>query len=110
MVQQHGAPLWLLPVAAFVAPAYAVDYFSVEQVQHELFPQATEFVDRSLTLTEDQRDAIADRAGVRQRTANVRAYLANGATADLGWVLIDDVIGKHEFITYAVAISSQGAV
>src|SRR5262245_29140367 len=101
---------WLLPTAALVSPAFAVDYFSVEQVQRQLFPQASAFVDRSLTLTDEQRDAIADRARVRQREAQVRAWRAEQDGKPLGWVVIDEVIGKHEFITYAVAISPEGSV
>jgi len=27
-----------------------------------------------------------------------------------GWFLVDQVIGKHEFITYAVALTAEGAV
>ena len=33
---------------------------------------------------------------------------AGGRT--LGWVIVDNVIGKHEFITYAAAISPDGHV
>ena len=31
-------------------------------------------------------------------------------TADGGWLIVDEVVGKHEMITYAVGLSSNGSV
>ena len=99
----------LVPMTAIVAPAYAVDYLTVEQAQKVLFPDAS-FADRTLTLTDDQRDTVKERAGTRQRTEKQAVWRAEKQGQLQGWVLVDDVIGKHEFITYATAISPDGKV
>jgi Na+-translocating ferredoxin:NAD+ oxidoreductase RnfG subunit len=106
----HLAGLMLLPMAAIVAPAYAVDYMTVEQAQKLFFPDAASFADRKLTLDDKQRDAIKEKAGVRQRTDTQAVWSAERDGKMMGWVFVDDVIGKHEFITYATAISPNGEV
>ena len=101
----------LLPLAAVVAPAaYATDYMSVAQAQTALFPGAKRFVDVSLKLNEEQRDRIKSLAGVRQRWDEQKVWRVERDDGAMGWLLIDQVIGKHEFITYATAISPEGRV
>jgi Na+-translocating ferredoxin:NAD+ oxidoreductase RnfG subunit len=104
----HG--LWLLPVAAIVSPAYAVDYFTAEQAQKVIFPSAQSFEARPAKLTSDQQDKIKSLSGVRQRwdTQQIWRAVKDGKTA--GWFIVDDVIGKHEFITYGVGLSPDGHV
>jgi Na+-translocating ferredoxin:NAD+ oxidoreductase RnfG subunit len=103
-------PFWLLPTAAFVAPAYAADYLTVEQAQRLLFPEARVFLERPLTLTKEQRAEIKSLAGVRQRQETQPVWRAEQHGRLLGWFIVDEVIGKHEFITYAVALSPDGHV
>lgn len=100
----------LLPMAAIVAPAYAVDYLSAEQAQRQFFPNASQFVDSALEFDGDQRDQIKKRAGTRQRRDSQRVWRAERDGENLGWMFVDDVIGKHEFITYALAVSASGEV
>ncbi|MGM9480353.1 FMN-binding protein [Roseateles sp. NT4] len=102
---------WLVPVA-LCAPlqAFAVQYLTVEAAQQLMFPAATEFKPRALLLTAAQRETIARAAGTPVRTAEVRCWEARGASGVLGLVLVDEVIGKHEFITYAVALKPDGSV
>lgn len=100
----------LLPMAAIVAPAYAVDYLSAEQAQRQFFPDASQFVDSTLNLDGDQRDLIKERAGSRQRRDSQQVWRAERDGEHLGWMFVDDVIGKHEFITYALAVSPTGEV
>ena len=103
---------WLLPVAAISAPpqAFAVQYLSVEQAQKALFPGASEFRPRLTLLTEAQRAAIAKASDTRVRGAEVRLWEARAAQGVLGYVVLDEVYGKHEFITYAVALLPDGSV
>lgn len=100
----------LLPMAAIVAPAYAVDYLSAEQAQRQFFPDASQFVDSTLNFDGDQRDLIKERAGSRQRRDSQQVWRAERDGEQLGWMFVDDVIGKHEFITYALAVSPTGEV
>lgn len=110
MRDNHLAGLMLVPVVAIVAPAYAADYMTVEQAQKLFFPDAATFADRKLTLDEKQRDLIKEKAGVRQRTETQPVWSAERDGKVMGWVFVDDVVGKHEFITYATAISRTGEV
>ncbi|WP_413943961.1 FMN-binding protein [Bdellovibrio sp. HCB-162] len=102
--------LTLLPVTMITSMAYATDYFTTEQAQKVLFPEADTFVANPVTLTDDQKEKIEEIAKVRQRKKEVQAWRAEKKGKLLGWFIIDEVIGKHEFITYSVAISPEGKV
>ena len=96
----------LLPATALVAaPAVATTYFTVEQAQQQLLPgQALTPV--AITLTPAQADAIEKASGVRVRDKALKVWRA----ANGGWFYLDQVLGKHEFITYALALDAKGAV
>ena len=102
--------LWLLPVAAIVSPVYAADYLTVEQAQKAIFADSQSFEAHPAKLTTDQQDKIKSLSGLRQRwdTQQIWRAVKNGKT--LGWFVVDEVIGKHEFITYAVGLSPDGHV
>lgn len=101
------SPAWLLTPVALVASTsgYAVTYLSVEQAQAAIFPGAG-LTPVDVRLTEAQRRAIGEKSGVRVRTAVLRAW----RTPAGGWFLVDEVLGKHEFITYACGLDAAGAV
>ena len=99
----------LLPLAA-VPQAQAADYLSIAQAQTLLFPAANAFRERPLSLNAEQRDRIKEAAGVRQRWEEQKVWRAERDGQLQGWFLVDEVIGKHEFITYATAISPSGQV
>lgn len=92
------------------APAMAKDYLSVEQAQHVLFPDASSFLPFAITLEKAQLARIKKLAGVPQHSANPRIWRALQGGRMAGWFIVDEVVGKHEFITYATAISSDGHV
>ena len=102
--------LWLLPVAAIVSPAYAVDYFTAEQAQKVIFPDAQSFEAHLTKLTSEQQDKIKSLSGVRQRWDTQKTWRAIKDGKTIGWFIVDDVIGKHEFITYGVGLSPDGHV
>jgi Na+-translocating ferredoxin:NAD+ oxidoreductase RnfG subunit len=111
MSHRHWAHIAALPVIAVVsAPAWATDYLTVDQAQHALIPQAQVFTAFPVTLNPAQLQQIRRLSGVPQRTNQPRVWRATRGNATVGWVLIDEVIGKHEFITYATAISPDGHV
>lgn len=100
--------LMYLPLAGVVlagGPAYATVYLSVEQAQAVLFPGAT-FQPDPRTLTEDQAKAIARASGVDVRSKQVKAWRASTG----GWFLVDEVVGKHDYIPFALALDDKGAV
>lgn len=98
----------LIPVA--IAPAQATEYFTTEGAQRALFPSATHFVDAAVTLTDAQKDRIEELSDVRQRWDRQAVWKAMKDETFIGWFIVDKVIGKHEFITYAAALSAQGRV
>lgn len=105
---------WLFPAGfvpvALVAPAYAVQYLTVGQAQQALFPEASELAPVAVELSAEQREAIESASGVAVRNARLEVWQASGAKGPLGWFIVDRVVGKHEFITYALALDPQGAV
>lgn len=101
--------LFLVP-PALCAPAWATDYLTVAQAQALLFPGAKTFAERPVKLDDAAKDRIKAQAGVRQRWDEQKVWRAESDGRLQGWFVVDEVIGKHEFITYAVAISPQGQV
>jgi len=85
-------------------------YFTAEAIKKQLFPEATEFRDRSATLTKDQQKVIRKAAKTRVVQGRFVAMDAYDGSARLGTLIIDQVYGKHEFITYAIALDNNGAV
>lgn len=102
--------LSLVPTSALVAGAFATDYLSIPQAQKILFPAASGFAEKTIELTSDQKSQIKGLAGVSQRGKSVTAWKAESGGKFLGWFIADEVVGKHEYITYAAALSPQGAV
>lgn len=102
----RALPFLLAPIgAAIVVSAYAKTYLTVEQAQEVIFPGA-KLEPAPVTLTPEQAREIERRTGVSVRKREVSAWKVNGG----GWFVVDEVIGKHELITYAVGLDGQGAV
>ena len=106
----HRWNAFFLPVAVLAGPsAYATDYLTVAQAQEQLFPGAR-FNEQVLKFSGEQRDRIKAAAGVRQRADEMKVWRAEKDGKLQGWLMVDEVIGKHEFITYATAIGADGKV
>lgn len=108
-VREHTDWVWL-PLAAITAPAYAIDYLSAEEAAEVLFPGADSRTQLVLSLSGAERDEIKALSGMRQRWKTQQVWRAERGGELLGWTIVDDVVGKHEYITYAVAISPDGHV
>ncbi len=95
-----------LPVSALVAPsAFAVQYLTVEQAQRAIFPGKS-LTAAPVELTGAQRKAIEQASGVRVLRNKQPVWKVSGG----GWFIVDEVVGKHEFITYAVGLNADGSV
>lgn len=110
MIERDPLAWWLLPAVAVTSPVFAVDYLTTEEAQRILFPDAERFVDRRVTLTGDQKAEIKKISGMRQRWDEQEVWRAERDGKLIGWFIVDNVIGKHEFITYGAAISPEGSV
>ena len=100
-------PLLIAGLAATTAPivAHAKIYVSVEQAQKILIPNKP-LVKNPIIITDELQDKMRSASSVRQVFQGDRIWKA----ADGSWFIVDEVVGKHEMITYAVALSPSGAV
>jgi Na+-transporting NADH:ubiquinone oxidoreductase subunit C len=96
----------LLPIAAVAicAPAQALVYLSVDQAQQLMFPGKT-LSALPVALSAADIAAIERDSGVRVFPGTLRAWRAED-----GYFFIDAVIGKHDLITYAVALTKDGKI
>jgi hypothetical protein len=103
-------PAWLLPAVALgaaLAPmvAHSKIYVSVEQAQHDMFGTAA-LTPFPVALTSAQQDKLHDASSVSLPFQGNRIW----KTPDGGWFVVDEVVGKHEMITYAVGLAADGTV
>ena len=103
---------WLAPLALVAVSPHCVaaKYMSVEQAKALIFPLADEFVVRPVQLTPEQMHEVDRLSGVPGRTPQQQAWQALSNGAMIGWFFVDQVIGKHELITYALGINADGSV
>ena len=101
---RHPSIIWL-PIAAVSTSVYATTYFTVEQAQEAIFP-AAKMSQAFFKLTDAQRRDIERRTGVNVRLTEVHLWKVDGG----GYFIVDEVVGKHEFITYAIGIKADGSV
>ncbi len=110
--QLVGTGLGALGVLA-LAPGRAViaaEYLSVTDAQRALFPQAEHFDELALALSGDQRARVASLAGPQPPHRSIRIWRALGAGEGLGTVFVDEVIGREDYITYALGVDPAGRV
>ncbi len=103
----HRPFIRLLPLVALAVPAgaHAAVYLTVEQAQSAMFPHQ-KLIPAFRQLQPAEIAAIKRASGVAPLTKQLEAWRAQ----DGGWFLVDRVVGKHEFITYAVALTRDGTV
>ncbi len=88
-------------VALAPASAFAVSYLSAEQAQKLMFPDAERFELREFPVAAGTAPSA---------TGPLQVRVARRGDATLGYVVIDEVIGKFELITYAVGVNRDGSV
>src|ERR1700756_1542577 len=101
----HGSSGPLLATASFaalaVAPAQVVvaaEYLSVEQAQKAIFPAADRFDEVVLALNGAQKQAVASLAGPQPPHRSLRSWKALQGDKLLGYVFVDEVVGRQDFI------------
>ncbi len=97
----------LLPLAsiAIVSPVHAKVFLSVEQAQALMFPGAT-FKADFRNLNDQQTSAIESASNANVLNRELKAWRVSTG----GWFIVDEVVGKHEFIPIALALDENGAV
>jgi Na+-translocating ferredoxin:NAD+ oxidoreductase RnfG subunit len=101
---------WLAPaaiIAIAATPGVAKQYMSEEQARALIFAQAQEFISVPGSLSAEQIKKLEE-FGVDIRSAHHKVWKAQADGQLLGWYFVDQVIGKHELITYAAGINADG--
>jgi FMN-binding domain len=106
-------PFLAAGVAALLAPpavpvALAADYMSIDAAQRAQFPQADHFDEVVLALNPAQRGTVSELAGAQPPHRSLRAWKALRGDQLLGYVFVDEVLGRQDMITYAVGIDTSG--
>ncbi|WP_255538989.1 FMN-binding protein [Polynucleobacter sp. AP-Latsch-80-C2] len=107
MMNWKPNPYAFAGLALMSAPiiAQAKIYVSAEQAQKILFPNK-QFSKTPILITEDLQNKMRSASSIRHPFQGDRIWKA----ADGSWFIVDEVVGKHEMISYAVGISPQGNV
>ena len=97
----------VLGLAMMSAPiiAHAKIYISIEQVQNIFFPKQS-LTKSPIVITEDLQEKMRVASSIRHPFQGNRIW----KTANGGWLIVDEVVGKHEMITYAVGIAPNGSI
>ena len=97
-----------ITAASYAIPvkvAFAKKYLTIAQAQKILWP-SEKLIHTPLKLTEVQAELIEDLSDIRVRNLSLNTWRAT----DGGWFIVDQVIGKHENIDIAVALTNHGKI
>lgn len=102
----------------FFSPAFADDekeiqiqvYLTNKQALEIAFPGADEVEKEKHWLTDDQRKAIGDLSFQTITEQRMTFYVGKKKGKSLGYMVIDNVIGKSFPITYMVVLNADGTV
>jgi hypothetical protein len=101
-------------LAALVIPpaqvAIAADYLSIDGVQRGFFTQADRFDEVVLALNPEQKQTVTQLAGPQPPHRSLRAWKAMRGSDVLGYVFVDEVLGRQDMITYGIGIDDAGTM
>jgi electron transport complex protein RnfG len=103
-----------LPLSVFaffflIVQARAEKFLGPEEAARVCFPQATAFARESVPISAEDKKRIEKESSVTGVPKQQQVWLARQGTNLVGCLVIDQVVGKHELIDYAVAVSTNGA-
>jgi len=102
-------PFTILALSA-AAPVFAKQYLSAEQAQKLMFPDADAFRSQPLALDSAQMREVERLSGLPARSVQWRVVAALRGNELLGYVVLDEVVGKFELISYAVGLNRDASV
>jgi hypothetical protein len=103
----------ILGAAALMIPApvvVAAEYLSIDAAQRAVYPHADSFDPVLLALSPAQKATIVARAGPQPQHGALQIWSAKRGATRLGYVFVDEVIGRSDLITYATGIDPDGAL
>lgn len=107
MMNWNPHPLAIIGLAMISTPmiAQAKIYASVEQAQKVLLPNK-QLHKTPILITDDLQEKMRVASSIRHPFQGNRIWKAN----DGSWFVVDEVVGKHEMISYAVGLSPSGSI
>jgi Na+-translocating ferredoxin:NAD+ oxidoreductase RnfG subunit len=96
----------LMPTTAVVA----AEYLSVDAAQRAVFPDADTFDPVMLALDRAQKTQMVALAGPQPPHGTLRVWRALRGGSTLGYVFVDEVLGRSDLITYATGIDTDGTL
>ena len=97
--------LILMLLLAISIQAEAKEYLTVEQAQQLIF-SGRAMTRTPVSLSSEQQSKMTDASSVKFPFDGKNVW----KVAEGGWFIVDQVVGKHEFITYAIGINADGTV
>jgi len=88
-----------------MSQSWGKTFLSLEKAQAILLPEET-LEARIVELSDEQRKQIAKESKVRVRSKSLKAWVSDKGN----WFILDQILGKHENIDMAFAISKDGGV
>lgn len=100
-------PLTIIGLAMISTPmiAQAKIYTSVEQAQKLLLPNK-QLHQTPILIDKELQEKMRVASSIRHPFQGNRIWKAN----DGSWFVVDEVVGKHEMITYAVGLNPAGSI
>jgi hypothetical protein len=92
-------------IIAAASAAHATVFLTTAQAQAMMFPGET-LQPSFLKLTAEQQSAIRRDSGESPLSDELKAWRVSGG----GWFIVDEVVGKHEYITFALSLDATGGV
>ncbi|GAA4030937.1 FMN-binding protein [Actimicrobium antarcticum] len=90
--------------------AFATQYLSADEAQRAIFPEATTFKAQPLDLNAEQMKEVQKVSGLPARSVQWRVSSAWRGDTLLGYVVLDEVIGKYELISYAAGVNPDATI
>lgn len=97
--------LTALVIGLVSSVAYARTFMSIQDAQKLMCPN-TKLIKVPVTFSEEQQDVIREHSGVREAEKGDQIW----RTPNGSWFMVQQVVGKHEMITYAIGINPDGSV
>jgi Na+-translocating ferredoxin:NAD+ oxidoreductase RnfG subunit len=110
MTNKINISLLFLLTATAAQYAKADSLISLKDAQKIAFPEADNFIEKLIMMSPDQQREIKKLSGTSHYDGVQRVYVAMREEETIGYVMTDEVWGKHELITYSVAINLAGEV
>lgn len=85
-------------------------YLSLEQAVKVCLPEAAQIEERELVYSPEQAARLEKLSGVKPEENRKKIFVGKANGKVTGYVIPDQVIGKHDLIDYAVALDPDGKV